>query len=197
MPQPLTDAINALTTYANSVTGKTPPDTTLSDAVATLASGYGGGSDPYHLATSEDLVITNGSPDWRNTYASIKNNGNQNNGSRRGVFSLKGTTEVYLDQTTTLTRFHLIPIPTGATKFRFATELTCQFAVREYMSSDGIHVTASADTTGGFIDTTADIGAEVTLTGGYTHIAIGMRTNANSTNYTVLTSPVKATIDFS
>ena len=40
---PLTDAINALTTYANSVTGKTPPDTTLSDAVATLASGYGGG----------------------------------------------------------------------------------------------------------------------------------------------------------
>ena len=43
MPQPLTDAINALTTYANSVTGKTPPDTTLSDAVATLAAGYGGG----------------------------------------------------------------------------------------------------------------------------------------------------------
>ena len=40
MPQPLTDAINALTAYANTVTGKTPPDTTLSDAVATLASGY-------------------------------------------------------------------------------------------------------------------------------------------------------------
>ena len=45
MPQPLTDAIEALTTYANTVTGKTPPDTTLSDAVATLASGYGGGTD--------------------------------------------------------------------------------------------------------------------------------------------------------
>lgn len=43
MPQPLTDAINALTAYANTVTGKTPPDTTLSDAVATLASGYGTG----------------------------------------------------------------------------------------------------------------------------------------------------------
>lgn len=43
MPQPLTDAINALTTYANTVTGKSPPDTTLSDAVATLASGYGQG----------------------------------------------------------------------------------------------------------------------------------------------------------
>lgn len=38
---PLTDAINALTTYANTVTGAS--DTTLSDAVATLASGYGGG----------------------------------------------------------------------------------------------------------------------------------------------------------
>ena len=41
MPTPLTDAIEALTTYANTVTGAS--DTTLSDAVATLASGYGGG----------------------------------------------------------------------------------------------------------------------------------------------------------
>lgn len=38
---PLTDAINALTTYANTVTSAS--DTTLSDAVATLAAGYGGG----------------------------------------------------------------------------------------------------------------------------------------------------------
>lgn len=38
---PLTDQINALTTYANTVTGAS--DTCLSDAVATLASGYGGG----------------------------------------------------------------------------------------------------------------------------------------------------------
>ena len=43
MPQPLTDSINALTLYANSVTGAS--DQTLSDAVATLASGYGGGTD--------------------------------------------------------------------------------------------------------------------------------------------------------
>lgn len=41
MSQPLTDAINALTTYANTVTGAS--DTTLSDAVGTLAAGYGGG----------------------------------------------------------------------------------------------------------------------------------------------------------
>ena len=38
---PLTDGINALTAYANEVTGAS--DTTLSDAVETLASGYGGG----------------------------------------------------------------------------------------------------------------------------------------------------------
>lgn len=38
--KPLTDAITALTTYANSVTGAS--DTTLSDAVRTLADGYGG-----------------------------------------------------------------------------------------------------------------------------------------------------------
>lgn len=42
MATPLTDSINALTTYANEVTGAS--DTTLSDAVYSLASGYGGGS---------------------------------------------------------------------------------------------------------------------------------------------------------
>lgn len=41
MATPLTDVINALTTYANEVTGAS--DTTLSDAVHTLASGYGQG----------------------------------------------------------------------------------------------------------------------------------------------------------
>ena len=41
MATPLTDAINALTTYANSVTGES--DTTLSDAVYSLAEGYGQG----------------------------------------------------------------------------------------------------------------------------------------------------------
>lgn len=46
---PLTDAINALTTYSNTVTGAS--DTTLSDAVATLAAGYGGGS------SLEDSII--------------------------------------------------------------------------------------------------------------------------------------------
>ena len=41
MPTPLTDAINALTRYANETTGAS--DTTLSDAVATLVEGYGQG----------------------------------------------------------------------------------------------------------------------------------------------------------
>lgn len=38
---PLTDAINALTQYANETTGQS--DTNLSDAVGTLVAGYGGG----------------------------------------------------------------------------------------------------------------------------------------------------------
>ena len=41
MAQPLTDAINALTRYANETTGAS--DTTLSDAVETLVEGYGQG----------------------------------------------------------------------------------------------------------------------------------------------------------
>lgn len=41
MATPLTDAINALTTYANETTGAS--DTNLSDAVGTLVDGYGGG----------------------------------------------------------------------------------------------------------------------------------------------------------
>lgn len=44
MAQPLTDAINALTRYANETTGQS--DQTLSDAVRTLCDGYGqGGGD--------------------------------------------------------------------------------------------------------------------------------------------------------
>lgn len=44
MATPLTDKINALTAYANEVTGES--DTTLSEAVHTLADGYGqGGGD--------------------------------------------------------------------------------------------------------------------------------------------------------
>lgn len=41
MSQPLTDAINALTRYANETTGASDPD--LSSAVRTLCDGYGGG----------------------------------------------------------------------------------------------------------------------------------------------------------
>lgn len=64
---PLTDAINALTTYANETTGAS--DTDLSSAVATLVAGYGGGggytiediatrSYPYgDIVFSEDLNL--------------------------------------------------------------------------------------------------------------------------------------------
>ena len=53
---PLTDAINALTTYSNTVTGAS--DTTLSEAVATLASGYGGGGSSQEDAILERTITT-------------------------------------------------------------------------------------------------------------------------------------------
>ena len=56
MPTPLTDAINALTTYANETTGAS--DTTLSDAVATLVSGYGQGGGGW----TTDGIVTNAEP---------------------------------------------------------------------------------------------------------------------------------------
>ncbi len=53
---PLTDSINNLTTYANSVTGAS--DTNLSDAVATLASGYGQGSGGVDINALNDKTIS-------------------------------------------------------------------------------------------------------------------------------------------
>lgn len=58
MATPLTDSINALTTYANEVTGES--DTNLSDAVHALASGYGGGLpfDPQYCKKLEGMFST-------------------------------------------------------------------------------------------------------------------------------------------
>lgn len=53
--KPLTDAIDALTAYANEVTGES--DTTLSEAVHTLADGYGqGGGDTIWAAIVDGTV---------------------------------------------------------------------------------------------------------------------------------------------
>lgn len=60
MATPLTDSINALTVYANEVTGKS--DTTLSDAVGSLVEGYGqGGGSGYTLIHSEEREISTAS----------------------------------------------------------------------------------------------------------------------------------------
>lgn len=57
---PLTDSIEALTTYANQVTGAS--DTNLSDAVYTLAQGYGGETPKGNI----QALITHGT-EWVNT----------------------------------------------------------------------------------------------------------------------------------
>lgn len=65
---PLTDAIQALTTYANEVTGAN--DTTLSEAVATLAAGYGqGGGESSDVLTWKACGQTGAS--FRGVYTNI------------------------------------------------------------------------------------------------------------------------------
>lgn len=56
MAQPLTDAINALTQYANETTGAS--DQTLSDAVRTLCDGYGGGGATMPFELLEEITVT-------------------------------------------------------------------------------------------------------------------------------------------
>lgn len=53
---PLTDAINALTQYANETTGAS--DTTLSDAVGTLVAGYGGGGGGGPISLLDTLTVS-------------------------------------------------------------------------------------------------------------------------------------------
>lgn len=67
MAKPLTDSINALTRYANSVTGAS--DTTLSEAVATLANGYGGGGG----FSVDDIVSRNitGDINYSGSYSNL------------------------------------------------------------------------------------------------------------------------------
>lgn len=58
MATPLTNAINALTTYANEVTGES--DTNLSDAVYSLAEGYGQGGSNAQV-TEADVTLESAS----------------------------------------------------------------------------------------------------------------------------------------
>ena len=55
MSTPLTDGINALTAYANEVTGA--EDTTLSDAVGRLCEGYGGGDSPFTVEKIKTYTV--------------------------------------------------------------------------------------------------------------------------------------------
>lgn len=103
MSQPLTDAINALTTYANTVTGAS--DTTLSDAVATLAAGYGQGGGTSenlpaeytavnYVQNSGDAYIDTGLVEYPNVLTAIKGRFEAYNASSsdaRTMFGYQGT----------------------------------------------------------------------------------------------------------
>ena len=71
MAQPLTDAINALTRYANETTGAS--DTTLSDAVETLVEGYGEGGEDKWVRPAEWANFDLLSKDDHAVYMTIDN----------------------------------------------------------------------------------------------------------------------------
>lgn len=68
---PLTDAINALTQYANETTGQS--DTTLSDAVGTLVAGYGGGGGDTLAQRATNTLVNYSSNDITAVVANLFN----------------------------------------------------------------------------------------------------------------------------
>lgn len=87
---PLTDAIQALTTYANETTGAS--DTTLSAAVGTLVAGYGQGGSGW----TTDGIATNAEPSG----ALVLGNVEVKNGAfccKTGITSVSGQATAVLD----------------------------------------------------------------------------------------------------
>ena len=95
---PLTDAINALTQYANETTGQS--DTTLSDAVGTLVAGYGGGGGG-GLANMVD--VSDGTNVWGYMLSQMKN-GNTAGGTVTYSQAFANTEQLILS--TGLTQVH-------------------------------------------------------------------------------------------
>ncbi len=71
MDKPLTNAINALTTYANEITGVDDPD--LSSAVRTLCDGYGSGGEDKWVRPAEWANFDLLSPDDHAVYFTMDN----------------------------------------------------------------------------------------------------------------------------
>lgn len=91
--------------------------------------------------------------------------------------------------------FHLVEIPTGATKCTVTMDRAGQIAVREYKEVNGV-ITDSVNSLA-WTDYSANVGFEINLTTGMTHVTIATKANASGTTYTAMTSPFKASIDFS
>lgn len=101
MSTPLTDSINALTTYANEVTGAS--DTNLSDAVHTLASGYGGGSATLITKTITANGTYSAEDDNADGYSSVTVNVPTGGGASSWTKVAETTYQVSTTNTTTVT----------------------------------------------------------------------------------------------
>lgn len=183
---PLTDAINALTTYANTVTGQS--DTDLSSAVATLASGYGGGG-------SNTLVLVAGGANAFNFPSTTPNieyvvvASGTGLGSRFSLWDTSGTfpAKYYFSNESaslpvTDSVLYPIPIESGASNITPTTTHSGQYDIF-FVQISGSTLT--------IIQTTGwqAFNTKVAIPTNATHIVIGFRVNASNTAYTISTIP--------
>lgn len=183
---PLTDAIEALTTYSNTVTGAS--DTTLSEAVATLAAGYGGGG-------GGELVLVVGGA---NAFEHPSGTGNieytviANNTGAGRRFSLWATTGTYAakyyfsNASTSLpltdSTLYPIPIPQGKTKVTPTSAKSGQYDI--FFVSIANNTVTTLQTTGWVA-----FNSQANIPSGSTHIVIGFRVDSSNTAYTISTIP--------
>lgn len=162
MTQPLTDAINALTRYANETTGAS--DQTLSDAVGTLCDGYGGGGNSDLI----DFVEGNLTTFESNEITKVRANGFMGF-SRLTEISLPNCTKVgnsAFHSCTGLTKLYLPKVEVVDTTNAFYA-VTCPLVLPRIKGTTYNRLTA-------FKGTVVDLG-----TGGYN---IGAYTFNNCTN---------------
>ena len=196
---PLTDAIQALTTYSNTVTGKTPPDTTLSEAVATLAAGYGGGggSDPWHIKSGE-LGFNMGSVGADTTAHPIALfESSTSPAVRRCALAFNG--DIVVPYKVSSSNYptgdmYLIPIPATATKIKTTIDRTIQISVFYVTVENGDITSTSAPD--GWEDITANTAKENNIPTGANYVVTNFRANSSNANFAYNTIPRKISIDF-
>lgn len=186
MPTPLTDAINALTRYANETTGAS--DTTLSEAVATLVAGYGGGGSSNLVLVpggANAFVFPTGTPNIEYTVVAS----NTGLGRRFSLWDTSGTfpAKYYFSNDSsstpvTDTTLYPIAIESGADYITPTSSHSGQYDIF-FVQISGSALTIIQTTGWQSFNTKEAIPANTT------HIVIGFRVDSSNSAYTITTIP--------